>query len=127
MYVELTKTNKDMFKRQIRTCPREGGDNGLFITLVPKVLYDCFLILWLNNFGDFYLILISWIIQLSVQTFQSLIVIYGRGNTVYHQFIGHCLIPLYPCYSLLGGGEPQLLTRLKKYRNQIKINRGIKG
>ena len=28
---------------------REKRDNGLFITLVPKV----FLIRWLNNFGDF--------------------------------------------------------------------------
>ena len=31
---------------------RERGNNGLFITLVPKVLH--FLIRLLNNFGDFY-------------------------------------------------------------------------
>ena len=28
------------------------GSIGLFITLVPKVL--CFLVPWMNNFGDFY-------------------------------------------------------------------------
>ena len=32
---------------------REGGDIGLFITLVPKVLLERFLIHWLNNLGDF--------------------------------------------------------------------------
>ena len=31
---------------------RDGGDNGLFITQVPKVLYR-FNVSWLNNFGDF--------------------------------------------------------------------------
>ena len=31
---------------------REGGDIGLFITLVPKVLYKHFLIRLLHNFGD---------------------------------------------------------------------------
>ena len=38
-----------------RLCPgkaRKEGDNGLLITLVPKVLYKRFLIRWLNNFGD---------------------------------------------------------------------------
>ncbi len=33
---------------------REGGDIGLFITLVPKVLLCHFLIRWLNNFGELY-------------------------------------------------------------------------
>ena len=32
---------------------RESGDNGLFITLVPKVLFKRFLIRWFNNFRDF--------------------------------------------------------------------------
>ena len=27
---------------------RARGDNGLFITLFPNVLYNCFLIRWLN-------------------------------------------------------------------------------
>ena len=31
---------------------REGGDNGLVITLIPKFLKLCFLINWLNNLGD---------------------------------------------------------------------------
>ena len=30
-----------------------GGDIGLIITLVPKVLYYCFLICWLNNLWTF--------------------------------------------------------------------------
>ena len=29
---------------------REEGDIGMFITLVPKVLYKRFLIRWINNF-----------------------------------------------------------------------------
>ena len=45
---------------------------------------QCFLIRWLNNFGDFNLILIGWIIELNVQTFQPLFLIYRRGNFVYH-------------------------------------------
>ena len=61
---------------------REGGNIGLF-TLVFKVLWKGFLICWLNNFGKFYWILISWFIKLSVQTFQPLIVIYNRRNFVY--------------------------------------------
>ena len=62
---------------------REEGDIGLFITLVPKLSW-CFLIRWLNDFGNFYLILIGWFINLSVQTFQQLILIYIRDNFVYH-------------------------------------------
>ena len=31
---------------------REGGNVGLFITLVPKLLWKGFPIRWLNNFGD---------------------------------------------------------------------------
>ncbi len=33
---------------------KEGGEIGLFFTLVPKVLYYRFLIRWLNNFWDLY-------------------------------------------------------------------------
>ena len=72
---------------------REGGDIGLFVTLVPEVLYN---IIWLcfsyslsyivNNFGDFYSILIGWLIKLSVQTLHLLIVIYKRDNFVYHHW-----------------------------------------
>ena len=45
--------------------------------------------------------LIGWIIKLSVQRFQPPIVIYSKGNFMYlywewHEFIGHCLMPLDP-------------------------------
>ena len=40
----------------------------------------------LNNFKDFNLILISWFIKLSIQTFQRLIIIYRRGKFVYHHW-----------------------------------------
>ena len=75
---------------------REEGENGLFITLVPKVLQLRFLIHCLNNFGDYFLILIGW-----VKTLQHLIIIYRGGDFVYHYwgsitiFIPS-LIPLYP-------------------------------
>ena len=81
---------------------REGGENGLFITLVPKVLLLLFLIRWLYNFGDFYWTLIGLFIKLSVQMFQPLIVIYRRGIILYIingnelQLIAQCLIPLDP-------------------------------
>ena len=65
---------------------RQGGENGLFISLIPKVLYLHFLILKLNNLGDFYCILVGWFIFLSVQTFQPLIVINRRGNFEYHDW-----------------------------------------
>ena len=60
-----------------------------------------FLIRWINNFGDFYYISIGWFLKLSVQMFQSLIVIHRNGNLCIiiwdvHQFIDHCLIPLDP-------------------------------
>ncbi len=61
---------------------REGGIIGMFITLVSKVG----LTRWLNNFGDFYLILNGWFIKLVVQRFQLLIVILWRNNFV----IFHC-------------------------------------
>ena len=50
--------------------------------------------------GDLNRILIGLFIKLSAQTFQPLI--YRWNNLVYHyyvhQFIGHCLIPLDPCF-----------------------------
>ena len=57
---------------------KERGDNGLFITLAPKVLLWRFLIRWIHNFVEFSEFFIGWIIKLSVQTFQPLIVIYRR-------------------------------------------------
>ena len=41
---------------------RRRGDNGSLITLVLKVLQKSFLILWLKNFGDFKLFLI-WLVN----------------------------------------------------------------
>ena len=62
---------------------REGGEIGLFITLVPKVLWLRFLIRWLNNFGDLHWKLIGWMVNSAkCQTFQQLFVIYRRGNFV---------------------------------------------
>ena len=61
---------------------KEGGDIGLFITLVTKVLLNAFLIagtITLETFKNF-----DWFNKLSVQTFQPLIVIYGRGSFMYH-------------------------------------------
>ena len=56
----------------------EGGDIGLFITLVPKV----FLIHWLINIGDFYL---DWLVHLvecsNVSTSNCNV---RRCNFVYH-------------------------------------------
>ena len=59
------------------------GNWGVYYTS-HTVLLKGFLIRWLNNFGDFSLILIGWFINLSVQTFQPLIIIYRRDNFVYH-------------------------------------------
>ena len=76
--------------------PRQEGDIGLFIALVPKI----FLIHWLNNFGKW--ILIGWLIKFSVQTFQPLIVNYRRGNFVYHHWVCTLIYRLlsYPLRSL---------------------------
>ena len=77
----------------------ERGDNGVFITLVPKVFFkNCFLILWLNNFEDFWGILIGWFMKLSVQTFQPLISIYRRVNFVYHHWASIYQPLSYPFY-----------------------------
>ena len=75
---------------------REGA-----VPRVPRVLCKGFHICWLNNFWDFFKILICLLIKMSIQTFQPLIVIHRRDNFVIiigdiHQFIGHCLIPYDP-------------------------------
>ena len=71
---------------------------------------------------------------LSVQTFQSLIVIYSRGNFVYIigdvlLIIVHCLIPLDPCIkhtlihlSVIKVGKcPENLRKFKKYKLKILL------
>ena len=73
---------------------REGVDNGLFITLVPKVLNNVFLFDGSTTLGIFNEL---WL----VGSFSWLIAIYRRGNLCFiildvHHFIGHCLIPLDP-------------------------------
>ena len=63
---------------------RQGGDIVLFITLVPKVFNNALSFVDLKTMGTFKGILIGWIIELSVQMFQPIIVIYIRSNFVYH-------------------------------------------
>ena len=41
---------------------------------------------WLSNFGDFYWIVNGWFIKLWVKTLQPLIVMYRKGNFVYHHW-----------------------------------------
>ena len=57
---------------------REGGDNGLFIALVPKV----FFFVGLTTLGTF--VEFCQVIKSSDQMFQPLTVIYRGGNFVYH-------------------------------------------
>ena len=57
---------------------KEGGDNGLFIALVPKVFNNVFLFVGLTTLG----FLIGWLIQ----TFQRLILIDVKGKFVYENF-----------------------------------------
>ena len=59
---------------------------GCLLHWYPNFCNKVFLIRWLNNFRDFYWILIGWFIKLNVQTFQPLIVIYRRGSFVYHHW-----------------------------------------
>ncbi len=67
----------------------------------PQSSIITFLNHWLQNFGDFYWILISWFIKMSVQTFQALILIYRRGNFVNYQWFTSDYRPLsYPFRSL---------------------------
>ena len=74
-----------------------------------------FLISWLINFGDFKRILIDRFINLNVQTFQSLIVSYRRGNFVYY----HC-----GCTSIYRPVSYPLRSMLKWIKS-IKLSRPI--
>ena len=72
-----------------------------------------------RNFRDFYWILIGWFIELSVQTFQQLIVIYRKGNFVYYRWgctsinIGH-----WPFKIFLSRGKEML--RFQDYNLLLK-------
>ena len=58
--------------------------------------------------------MIVWFIKFSVQTFQTLIVIYMKGNfRDVHQFITHCPIPLDPWYFLL------TIRKIENHRSKI--------
>ncbi len=84
------------FIRWILYNAREEGNIGLYIILVPNVFF--FVGLRFN---------IDWLVHL-VEC-QKVIVIYRRGNFVHfhchigdvYQFVGHCLIPLNPCFNAL--------------------------
>ena len=58
-------------------CYKDGGDIGLFITPVPKVLNDVLFFVLLTTFGTFYRIITGLFINL-LRTFQPLIIIYRR-------------------------------------------------
>ena len=74
-------------KSEGKSANRETGKWGRGHCAVKYTSLQSFLIRWLNNFGDFNLILISWLVfQLIVDTFQPLLVIYIRGNFVYHHW-----------------------------------------
>ena len=53
--MEYIRFNYQFNKGQYPEREREGGDNGLFISLVPQILYIhiSFLIRQFNNFVDF--------------------------------------------------------------------------
>ena len=66
---------------------REGGRGHWPVYFIsPQSFKWRFLIRWLNNVGGFYWILIGWFVKSSVQTFQPQILIYKRGNFVYHHW-----------------------------------------
>ena len=76
---------------------------------------------WLNNFTDFYFDLIGWFIKLIVQTFQAIIVMYRRGNFVYHHWGGTYIYLLlsYPfrtlsIYSIMGSNLICLILRKRE-------------
>ena len=52
----------------------------------PKSFIITFSYLLAWQLGDFYWTLIGWFNKLSLQTFQSLIIIYRRSNFVYHHW-----------------------------------------
>ena len=81
------------------------GGRGYYTS--PQSFIKCFLIRWLNNFEEF--IEFYWFINLSVQTFQPLIVIYIMGNFMYHHW-GSIYWPLsYPCKFLTFASFIQLV------------------
>ncbi len=75
---------------------RERGQWAVYCTS-PQSLAQ------LYNFWDFQLILIGWF-KLSVQTFlttkEGVILCVIIGDVIVHQFVGHCLIPSDPWYSM---------------------------
>ena len=77
----LSHTSRMHISKVVNQCM--GGEIGLFITLVPKILQQRFLICWLNNFVDFYWISFGWFIKLSVQTIPPLILMYRKGILVF--------------------------------------------
>ena len=94
---------------------KEGGDIGLFITLV----FNAF-----NNNVWYLLNLISWFIKMSVQTFKPIIVIYRRENLFIirniQQFIGHCLIRAYDM-NQIPPPTPYLLVVVFKNKAFLKL------
>ena len=77
----------------------------MFIILVPQSFIITFSFRWLNNYGDFYRILIGWF-KLSVQTIQPHIV--KSYNFVYNHW-GHTSIYRPMSYSFSS------LTRIRFY------------
>ena len=74
-----------MTTKKGRFYQRDRGENALFITLVPKVFKQRFLIRWLNNFECSNVLTTNFNLQNLCVTI---------GNV--HRFIGQCLIPLDP-------------------------------
>ena len=77
----------DEGKGKVRQAQNKGGSGqtlGRLLHQSPKFYTrQLFLFRWLNNFEDFYFF-IYWLLKLSVQTFQPLIVIYRRVYFGYH-------------------------------------------
>ncbi len=99
---------------KIYKSPGREGYIGLFITLVPKVLHIITLSYSLTyQLWELYQILIAWFIKLSVQTFQPQIVIYSRGNFVYHHWGCKSIYRLlfYPLRSLTKAPSASLLNK----------------
>ena len=71
----------------------EWGDIGLFVKLLPKIFNPVFLFVNLTTLGTF--INFDWLVHVSAQTFQPLVVIYRRDNFMY-PFIDLCFISLGP-------------------------------
>ena len=102
---------------------REREDNGLFITLVPKVLYLQFLIRWPNNIEEFKWNLIGWLIKLSVKIFLPLMVINRRGNFVFENWGCTSIYwPVsYPLRSLTISGHNTKTSKLYFFWRVVKM------